>query len=79
MNTIDGFEDCAIGLVERFGMKAVYCYDKIKMLNKIMDQERMSFEEANEHFENNIIGSWVGNGTPCFFTPLPYCNLLEDE
>jgi hypothetical protein len=28
----------------------------------------MSHEEAEEFFEFNVIGSWVGDYTPCFAT-----------
>jgi len=67
--TADGFDDCSLGLVERFGMSPIYCYDKTKMIKKIIEQDGMTIEEANEHFDFNIVGSWVGEGTPCFLTP----------
>ena len=70
--TVDGFEDCAIGLVERFGTSPIYCYDKTKMIEKIIKQDGMTIEEANEHFDFNIIGAWVGEGTPCFLTPTKF-------
>lgn len=67
--TADGFDDCSLGLVERFGMSPIYCYDKTKMIKKIIEQDGMTIEEANEHFDFNIVGAWVGEGTPCFLTP----------
>ena len=30
-----------------------------------MEQD-MTLEEAKEFFEFNVLGAWVGNGTPCF-------------
>jgi hypothetical protein len=65
---IDGFDDCIIGLIERFGMEPVLCYDKERIVTKIMTEEGIHFEQAVEHFEYNIIGSWVGKRTPCFLT-----------
>lgn len=65
---VDGFDDCIIGIVERFGMEPVFCYDKELIVAKIMKEEGMPFEQAVEHFEYNIIGSWVGKTTPCFLT-----------
>ncbi len=66
MLKLDGFEDCFVGIVERFGMEPICCYDKTKIVSKLMEVEKMSFEEAFEHFEYNIIGAWMGEGTPCF-------------
>lgn len=65
---VDGFDNCIIGLVERFGMKPVYCYDKAKIVEQLMEQEQLSFEQAVEHYEYNIIGAWMGEATPCFLT-----------
>ena len=76
---VDGYEDCLVGVVERFGMKPIYCFDKSKIIDKITSEENMSIEEANEHFDNNIIGSWVGEGTPCFLSPLSCCDLLDED
>lgn len=33
-----------------------------------MTRDGMSLEDAEEFFEFNVIGSWVGDGTPCFAT-----------
>lgn len=65
---VDGFNDCVVGVVERFGMEPIYCYDKRKIVTKLMSEQGIPFEQAMEHFEYNIIGSWVGKGTPCFLT-----------
>ena len=73
MKKIDGFDDCILGFVERTNTETILCYDKSKMISKLMITEAMSFEEAFEHFDYNIYGSWVGNDTPCFLT-----NKLED-
>jgi hypothetical protein len=32
--------------------------------------EDMSNEEAEEYFEYNVLGSWVGESTPVFVEPL---------
>ena len=29
-------------------------------------KQDMTFEEAEEFFEYNVMGSWVGDGMPCF-------------
>ena len=65
---INGFDDCIVGLVERFGMEPIFCYNKQKIVANIMAEEGIHFEQAIEHFEYNIAGAWVGKGTPCFLT-----------
>jgi hypothetical protein len=66
---MDGYEDCIVGVVEQFGRPPVLCYDKGKILAKLMD-DGMSYDEAEEFFEYNQIGAYVGESTPCFFTAL---------
>jgi hypothetical protein len=59
----DGFEGAFIGIVQQFYVEfACYDYDKcIKILTK-----EMTIDEAIEHMEFNVIGSYVGKHTPCF-------------
>jgi len=64
----DGYDDCIIGIMERFGQETpIIIYDKEKVIAKIMDDDT-SREDAEEFFEFNIIGAWVGEGTPGFVT-----------
>ena len=67
MMTMDGFDDCIVGVVERFGQMDIFCYDKEKVLLKLQEMG-MDEEEALEFFEFNHLGAWVGEGTPCFLT-----------
>lgn len=66
MLIMDGYDDCIEGVMERFGMNPIVCYNKQKVLDKL--QEDMTEEEANEWFEFNQIGAWLGDSTPCFLT-----------
>lgn len=61
----DGYDDCILGIAERFGMEPVVAYDYGKMIEKMV-LEGMTEEDAQEHFNFNIIGAWVGEGTPIF-------------
>lgn len=61
------FDKAIVGLAQRIGMDVV-CYDKDKVLEILCAEEEMSYEEAIEHFEFNIIGSWVGETTPVFLS-----------
>ena len=61
----DGFDDALLGVVERFNMPWVFLYDYDKMID-IMVSGGMTYQDAAECFEFNIIGAWVGDSTPCF-------------
>ena len=73
--TVDGFDEAFIGYAERFGQTPyrLAVYDTNKIISILMSQN-MSKEDAWEYFTYNIIGAWVGEGTPIFMTP---CNLEE--
>ncbi len=61
----DGFEEAYIGNIERCGMLPVACYDVEKCLEILMNQG-MDREEAEEFFNFNVLGSYVGPRTPYF-------------
>tara|TARA_R100000654_G_scaffold40902_1_gene66997 strand:- start:3175 stop:3432 length:258 start_codon:yes stop_codon:yes gene_type:complete len=58
----DGFNEAVIGIVYGIEPKAVYS------VRKIVDilMKDMSYEDAVEHFEYNIAGSYVGEKTPLY-------------
>jgi hypothetical protein len=62
----DGYEDCIIGHFTRCGKPTVIVYDADKCIQKLIDRDGMSYEEAVEFFEFNVVGAWVGEGTPAF-------------
>ena len=64
----DEFEDAIIGLADRFGMDTSVAYDYDKVIKILM--EDMSYEEAVEYFDFNVIGGWVGDSTPVFIKVL---------
>ena len=64
--TADGFEGAYIGILYRFSNDALACYDRDKCIDILMKRDGMTLDEAEEFFEFNVIGSWVGEGTPCF-------------
>ena len=61
----DGLEDACVGVMMRFGQGPVALYDYDKCIEIFM-KEGSSEEEAVEHFEFNVMGAWVGDGTPAF-------------
>ena len=63
--TMDGFDDCILGICERINQESIVAYDLQKVLAKLQKQG-MTEEEAIEWHEYNQLGAWVGESTPCF-------------
>jgi len=63
----DGYDDCIIGIVEKYGSEPCVCYDLNKMITKMV-ADGSTEEEAYEHFNYNIIGAYVGENSPCFMS-----------
>lgn len=61
----DGYEDALIGVCHRFGREPVVIYDMDQCLESLM-VEGIDYEQANEHFFSNTLGSWNGDMTPAF-------------
>ena len=59
--------DCSIaGVAERIEMEPVVAYDKELILKQLCKD--MTYKEAVEYFEFNILGSYMGEKTPIFLT-----------
>ena len=69
----DEYDACIIGIGYRFteGPLAVY---SIPMVLKVMEGWGMDEQEAQEYFEYNTIGAWMGDGTPIFIHPFSEVN-----
>jgi len=64
----DGFESAFVGIGRQFG-NPISIYDRSKCIEVLQDQG-MSFEEADEYFSFNVEGAWVGEQTPIFMDKL---------
>lgn len=64
----DGFEQALIGYVERATQPPLALYDRQKCIEILMLRDGMSHEDAEEFFEFNVIGAWMGDNTPAFAT-----------
>ena len=68
---MDDFDDCIVGVAWQFG-KSFVVYDREKVLQKLMDRDGMTREEAEEFHSYNQAGAWHGDHTPAFLdTPQP--------
>ena len=61
----DGFEEALLGFAQQFN-KEFAVYDRA-MCIEILARD-MSLDEAEEFFEYNVIGAYVGEFTPAFLT-----------
>ena len=69
---MDGYDDCVIGVLERYGMEPIVLYDKEKVIQRIMDlSPGGTYEEAIEYYSYNQLGGWHGDMTPGFLVKLP--------
>lgn len=68
---MDGYDDCVIGVLERFGMEPIVLYDKEKVINKLVENGCDGYEGANEFYEFNQLGGRHGDKTPGFLIRLP--------
>lgn len=61
----DGFEDAFIGIGQQFN-RHFAIYDRDGCIKILMDRDGMNEEDAEEFFDFNVVGAFVGHGTPIF-------------
>jgi len=54
-------------------------YDTDKVLQLLVYNDGMTYDDAVEFFEFNILGSWVGDETPAFFSKASLNDLKDIE
>jgi hypothetical protein len=64
----DGFDDAFVGIGRQFG-RPIAVYDRFECI-ELLIKEGMSEEEAEEYFQFNVEGAWVGENTPIFLEKL---------
>jgi hypothetical protein len=60
----DGFDDAFVGIGRQFG-RPIAVYDRFECI-EILIRDGMSEEEAEEYFQFNVEGAYVGENTPIF-------------
>lgn len=74
----DGLEDAFIGIVESSYTEPRACYS-IQKIFKILMNEGMSEEEAEDYFYYNIISANIDEQTPMFLDDIPLEEILINE
>jgi hypothetical protein len=59
----DGYEDAFVGIATQFD-RTFAVYDRAKCID-ILTKD-MSYDEAEEYFQFNVEGAYVGENTPAF-------------
>lgn len=65
LQIMPGYDDCIVGVVQRFNSEPFVVYDKAKLIKRLM-AEGMTYPEAVEFHEYNQLGAWMGPHTPGF-------------
>lgn len=63
---LTGFESAIVGIVEEFGTGRRILYSKHKILDILQTKDSMTYSEAEEYFDYNIIGGYFGDQNPVF-------------
>jgi hypothetical protein len=75
----DGFEDAVLGVAERCGQPTLVVYDAARCIEILMTRDGMDYDEAEECFQFNTLGAWVGEMTPLFLWRMPAEQDLEEQ
>ena len=73
-----GLDDAVIGVGQRCGDEDILVYDAQKIVDILVNREKMSREEAWEYFEFNICGAYVGPTTPIYMLPMSMEEIEEN-
>ena len=63
-----GFDKALVGYREQQGLPIVGVYSIDKCIEVLINDEGMGEEEALEHMDYNVTGSYMGENTPVFVT-----------
>jgi len=77
--TPDGFEEAFIGVCRRFSLPPLAAYSYEKCIEILVERDGCSPEEAAEHFDFNVIGAWMGEGTPVFIYGPAFSMIGDDD
>ena len=65
---VDGLNEAVIGFGHQFSNAPVAIYDYDKCIEIYMRDNGWDYDEAMDWMSFNVIGAWMGEGTPIFMT-----------
>jgi hypothetical protein len=63
---LDGLDDAILGVIEEFGNGPRILYSKHKILTILCERDGMTWSEAEEFYDYNILGLYAGEQNPIF-------------
>ena len=66
----DGFDEPLLGVVMDFNSEPRLAYSRIKCIEILIERDKMSKEDAEEYFDYNVQGAYVGEQTPIWVDDL---------
>ena len=63
---LDGLDEAIVGITEEFGPGRRILYSKDKILDILMKRDLMTYSEAEEFYDYNILGLYAGEQNPVF-------------
>jgi len=63
---LDGLDDAIVGVTEEFGNGRRVLYSADKIINILMERDGMTWHEAVEFYDYNILGLHAGEQNPVF-------------
>ena len=72
----DGFDEAIIGIAECFGRVPVVAYDREAVID-ILCEHGGDREGADEYFQYNLAGAYVGERTPVFVSSYPVSEICR--
>lgn len=66
----NGFEAAILGVTYLWSTGHVAVYDTAKCIDILVERDGMSYEDAREFFDYNVVGAYVGDKTPLFVEPM---------
>jgi len=65
------YDVAIIGVCEQFGSVLKIAYNGDKVLKILMKYSKMTFEDAYEYFNFNMVGAYMGENTPVYIWTNP--------
>lgn len=63
---LDGFDDAIVGIAEEFGNGKRILYSKYKIFEILVKRDNMTYSDAEEFYNYNILGMYVSPQNPVF-------------
>ena len=63
------FDDAIVGIIHDFNRTAV-CYSESKIIDLLMSEDNMDYDDAIEYYQFNILGAWMGEWSPMYLEKL---------